>query len=109
MPAWKKNSPEQIARFDALAKVPGAERGVMFGSPIYELNGERYATLNQGNFVLRLAPKDLEALIAKGGKPFEPIKGRKSKERVVVPPAIVEDSKALKAWVAKAVKFALAG
>src|SRR5437667_311842 len=65
--------------------VDGAKRGLLFGCPIYVLEGERYATLYQDRVVLRLPPADFAQLIAMGGRAFEPIKGRKSKNRVVVP------------------------
>ena len=67
--------------------MPGTEakRGVLFGCPIYVLEGEGYATLYQGDVVLRLSPRDAAQLIAKGGRAFEPIKGRKSKDRIAGP------------------------
>jgi hypothetical protein len=102
---WKQSSDDAVARFDALVAVKGAERGVLFGCPIYKLNGERYATLWQGRIVLRLPEADIETLLEKGGERFAPIKGRASKERVVLPELA---PRALKAWIAKAVKYAKA-
>src|SRR5438094_425589 len=83
--AWKKSSSAAIKRFDEIVAVDGAKRGLLFGCPIYVLEGERYATLYQDRVVLRLPPADFAQLIAMGGRAFEPIKGRKSKNRVVVP------------------------
>jgi len=106
--AWKKSSPETVRRFDALARVAGAERGLLFGCPIYTLGEQRYATLYQDRFVLRLAPDDAARLLAKGGERFAPIAGRASKDRVVVPEGIAADTRALKIWLRKAVRFAQA-
>jgi hypothetical protein len=107
--AWKKNSAEAVSRFDELVAVPGAERKILFGCPVYVLAGERYATLYGDSFVLRLSPKDSAQLIAEGGKPFEPIKGRKSGQgRIVVPKAIASKTASLKGWVRRAVKYATA-
>jgi len=106
--AWKKSSPDAIRRFDELVGVAGAERGVMFGCPTYTLGGERYATLFQDRVVLRLPPADAARLIAEGGCPFEPIKGRRSKGRFVVPEAIAESDRSLRAWVRRAVRYAQA-
>jgi len=53
--AWKKNSPEAIRRFDEAAGVPAAERKIMFGCPVYELQGQRYAMLHENRVVLRLS------------------------------------------------------
>jgi len=107
--AWKKSSAADVERFDQVVAVEGAKRGLLFGCPIYVLEGERYVTLYQGKYVLRLSPEDAAQLIASGGYPFEPIKGRKSKERVVVPDKIAANSRALRAWVKKAVAYARAG
>ncbi|HKW94015.1 MAG TPA: TfoX/Sxy family protein [Methylomirabilota bacterium] len=103
---WKKNSPEAVRRFDEIAAVPGARRGVMFGCPIYELGGQRYTSLHQDRVVLRLSPEDVDQLISEGGRPFEPIKGRRMKDRVVVPEAIAANARSLRAWVRRAAKHA---
>ena len=50
--AWKKSSPTAVQRFDEIAAVDGAKRGLLFGCPIYVLEGERYATLYQDRVVL---------------------------------------------------------
>jgi len=102
---WKASSLDAVERFDALVAVEGAKRGVLFGCPIYVLNGERYATLYQGRIALRLSPDDAAELISNGGRPFEPIKGRKSRDRVVLPETIVESPRALRAWVRKAAAY----
>jgi len=107
--AWKKSSSADVERFDRMVAVDGAKRGLLFGCPIYMLEGERYATLYQGRVVLRLSPADAARLIASGGRPFEPIKGRKSKDRVVVPEKIAASSRALRGWVDKAVAYARSG
>jgi hypothetical protein len=106
--AWKKNSPAAVARFDELAATPKAERKIMFGCPVYQLNGERYALLHENRVVLRLSPQDTADLLAKGGRAFEPIKGRPRKDRIVVPTAVMEDAKLLRAWVLKAARYARA-
>jgi TfoX/Sxy family transcriptional regulator of competence genes len=104
--AWKKNSPDAVQRFDELVAVRGASRKVMFGCPVYALGGQRYAILHQNRVVLRLAPKDAAQLIAKGGRPFEPFKGRPVKDRVTVPESIAANSRSLRGWVRRAVRHA---
>lgn len=104
--AWKKNSPDCIAHFDKQVALPGAQRGIMFGCPVYALEGERYASLHQNRVVLKLSPKDAAQLIAQGGRIFEPFKGRPMKDRVVVPDTIVANTRALRAWVRKAARHA---
>ena len=107
--AWKKSSTAAVQRFDETVAVDGAKRGLLFGCPIYVLNGERYATLYQDRVVLRLSPTDAAQLMARGGRAFEPIKGRKSKDRVVLPDEISSNPRTLRAWVGKAVAYAHAG
>ncbi len=107
--AWKKSLPATVERFDQLVAVDGAKRGLLFGCPIYVLEGERYATLYQGRIVLRLSPADAAQLIAKGGRPFEPIKGRKSKDRVVLPDDVSANPRSLRSWVQRAVAYARSG
>lgn len=107
--AWKKSTPEQMARFDKLAKVPGAERGILFGCPTWKLGDGRYATLFGGDFVVRLSDEDTAAAKKLGAKPFEPMKGRKSSKSLVLPQAISDDDRKVKTWLAKAVRFARSG
>jgi hypothetical protein len=104
--AWKKNSPEAVRRFDELVAVPGAERGVMFGCPIYLLHGQRYASLHENRVVLRLSVEDAAQLVAQGGQLFEPIKGRVMRDRVVVPEVIAANARSLRAWVRRAARHA---
>ena len=107
--AWKKSLPAAVERFDQRVAVDGAKRGLLFGCPVYVLAGERYATLYQGRVVLRLSPADAARLIAKGGHAFEPIEGRKSKDRVVLPDDILADPRSLRTWVRRAVAYARSG
>jgi hypothetical protein len=104
--AWKKSSLDAIQRFDALVAAKGAKRGALFGCPIYVLKGERYATLYQDQVVLRLSPADAADLMSKGGRAFEPIKGRRSKDRIILPENISANPRSLRAWVRKAVAYA---
>jgi len=104
--AWKKSSLDAVQRFDALVAVKGAKRGVLFGCPIYVLEGERYATLYQDQVVLRLSPADAADLISRSGRAFEPIKGRRSKDCVILPQNISANPRSLRAWVGKAVVYA---
>jgi TfoX/Sxy family transcriptional regulator of competence genes len=104
--AWKKNSQEAIRRFDELVAAPGAQRKLMFGCPVYELHGQRYAMLQENRVVLRLSTDDAAQLIAKGGRTWEPMKGRPRKDRIVVPEAITGRVRSLRVWVRRAVEYA---
>lgn len=77
----------------------------MFGCPVYELHGERYALLHEDRVVLRLSPKDAARLIAEGGRVFEPIKGRPRPGRIVVPKTVAANTPSLKIWIRRAVRY----
>src|SRR6476660_9126248 len=104
--AWKKNTPEAIRRFDEIAAVPGAVRKIMFGCPVYELHGKRYALLHGDQVVLALSPEHTAQLVQKGGRPWEPMKGRRSKDKVVVPETVAANARSLRPWIARAVQHA---
>ena len=107
--AWKKNPLEAIRRFDELAVVPGATRKIMFGCPVYELQGKRYALLHGNRVVLALSTEHTAQLIEKGGRPWEPMKGRRSKDKVVAPEAIAANARSLRPWIQRAAQHTKPG
>jgi hypothetical protein len=104
--AWKKNTPEATRRFDELVAVPGAQREFKFGCPVYLLGEHQYAMLHENRVVLRLPTEHAAQLIAKGGRMFEPMKGRPMKDRVVVLEALAGNARSLRGWVQKTVQHA---
>ncbi len=109
MKAWKKSSPELVAAFDkALPASPGVTRRPMFGYASAFVNGNMFAGTFQDAIVVRLAESDRVALLKlEGAAPFEPM-GRPMKEYVVVPASIVATPKALRAWIERGHRHALA-
>lgn len=108
MKAWKKTSPEIVARFDrAVATVPGVTRRPMFGYASAFVNGNMFAGTFQDAIVVRLGETDRAALLKmKGAAPFEPM-GHPMKEYVVVPASIVAAPKELGAWIERGHRYAL--
>jgi TfoX/Sxy family transcriptional regulator of competence genes len=102
--AWRKSPDALIDRFyAALPDAPEVERRKMFGYPCAFVNGNMFAGLHQEDMILRLPDADRAALAAMpGGGAFEPMPGRPMKEYVKVPPALVEDRRALSDWTARA-------
>lgn len=76
-------------RFDRLAErfvARGATRGQMFGMPVLKVRDKVFAGTFGDAMTFKLAPEDLErALKATGVEPFEPMRGRRMKEWVLVP------------------------
>jgi TfoX/Sxy family transcriptional regulator of competence genes len=104
---WKPASDEWIAAFDAALPDRGdVVRRKMFGYPAAFVNGNMAAGLHQDGLVLRLPPKDREALTAEGGRPFEPMPGRVMREYVVAPQGLAKKKAALREWIERAIKHA---
>ena len=74
--AWNKSTDADVTRFDRLAAVEGAERRILFGCPVYLLDGVRYATLYQGRVGCACRPRTSRRWSRSGGVPFEPHAGR---------------------------------
>lgn len=103
--AWKKSPPALIETFDAVLPGAPAERRSMFGYPAAFVNGNLFMSLFEDELVLRLAEGPRQALLAAGGKTFEPMKGRPMKEYVAAPEELVGDRAALGKWAAKALAY----
>lgn len=105
---WKPAPPDLIATFTkAVEGVPGAQLRKMFGFPAAFLNGNLFTGLFEDTMILRLSPADRATLLKiPGARPFEPMKGRPSREYIIVPDAILAYGEELTDWVEKARAFA---
>jgi TfoX/Sxy family transcriptional regulator of competence genes len=105
--SWTKSPAELAEAFAAaMAAFPEAQQRKMFGYPAAFLNGNMVTGLHQSNWVVRLAPPDLEAVMAEGGRPFEPMAGRPMTGFATLPPAVLSDPKALEGWLQRAYRHA---
>ncbi|HSP14078.1 MAG TPA: TfoX/Sxy family protein [Thermoanaerobaculia bacterium] len=102
---WKKSSPALVELFSSVVPGAPAEQRKMFGYPAAFVNGNLFMALHQENFILRL-PRE-QMLKIKGAKPFEPMPGRKMKEYIVAPKALIKDESALREWVGKSLEYVL--
>jgi TfoX/Sxy family transcriptional regulator of competence genes len=93
-PAWL------VGLFDALQPEVGGERKQMFGYPCAFESGHLFTGLFADSLFVRLAETDRARLLKmKGATPFEPMKGRPMREYAVLPPSMLEDEEAVKAWM----------
>ena len=108
MPPFEKSSPALVARFDeAAVRHPAGERRKMFGYPALFVGGNLATGLFAESWMVRLAPDDLEALLAlPGAAPFSPMPGRTMTGYGTLPTDVVADDTALDAWVGRAITFA---
>lgn len=106
---WRKASAERVAQFEAvIVREERAELRRMFGYPAAFVNGNMATGLHQEDWMVRLGEADRAKLLAAGGRPFEPMPGRPMREYVVLPEAVVADSRALARWVRRGVEYAAA-
>ena len=54
---------------------------------------------------VRLPEADREALEKVGGAPFEPMPGRPMTGFTLLPPSIIDDDEAIRAWVQRAIDY----
>jgi len=108
MPTFEKSPPDLVARFEAVAtRHPASQRRKMFGYPALFVGGNLATGLFADTWMVRLAPADLEALLAlPGASPFSPMPGRTMTGYGTLPPDVVADDTALDAWLARALAFA---
>ena len=104
---WKPASDAWMSAFDqATADVPAVQRRKMFGYPAAFVNGKMAAGLHEVGLVLRLSAEDQKALLAKGGRPFEPMPGRVMGGFIVAPAAMADRPAELKRWLQRSYEYA---
>jgi hypothetical protein len=110
MPKFEKSPPELVTRFEAVAgRHPAAQLRKMFGYPALFVGGNYASGLFADRWVVRMAPADLEALVAlPGAAPFSPMPGRSMTGWASLPDEVVADDAALDGWLGKAMAHAAA-
>ena len=107
--AWQK-SPETLIEtfYQVLPDDPRVERRKMFGYPCAFAGGYMFAGLHEANLIVRLPEDERAAMLTiEGARIFEPMAGRPMREYVAVPPALLAEPEALRAWLEKALDYAL--
>jgi TfoX/Sxy family transcriptional regulator of competence genes len=103
MPKFTRAPGELIETFTrAVADLPGVQTRKMFGYPAAFTKGQMFASVFQSELILRLPEAERQTLGQDGGRAFEPMPGRPSREYMVVPGAIRASAPSLRAWVVKA-------
>lgn len=105
MGKWKKSSQELIDHFyNTMEAFDKVEMRKMFGYPCTFLNGNMLTGLHEENWVLRLSEEDRQELSSIGALPFEPM-GRKMREYLLIPQAIIKSPDLLKSWIQRSIDF----
>jgi TfoX/Sxy family transcriptional regulator of competence genes len=95
-----------VATFDRALLAAGGERRQMFGYPCAFEQGQMFGGIFGPTLIVRLDEAAREAFLREGASPFEPMPGRRMKEYVVLPAAVVADDAALAGWFGKARAYA---
>jgi TfoX/Sxy family transcriptional regulator of competence genes len=96
-----------VTRFqEATREIQDVEHRKMFGFPAALFHGNLFAGLFNDSLIVRLPPKEREAMSLLGGLPFEPMPGRPMREYVAVPDAIVKSHTDLIGWLTKVRAYA---
>jgi hypothetical protein len=108
MPSFTKSPPELVERFLAVAaRHPAAKQRQMFGYPALFVGGNYATGLFSDQWVVRLTPDDLTALLElPGAAGFSPMPGHSMTGWASLPPDIVADDEALDGWVERAIAHA---
>jgi TfoX/Sxy family transcriptional regulator of competence genes len=95
---FEKPPPQLVAIFDRALARSGGDRRQMFGYPCGFENDQMYCGVFGSTLFVRLDEPSREDFLKRGAKPFEPLPGRRMKEYVVLPAAVVEDEAVLVGW-----------
>jgi TfoX/Sxy family transcriptional regulator of competence genes len=99
-----KTPDELTARFaSATEAIPGLERRKMFGYPAGFVGGNMVTGLHGMSWHVRLPKEEQTELLAAGGTQFAPMPGRPMTGYIVLPQPIVDDERALRTWLDRAV------
>jgi TfoX/Sxy family transcriptional regulator of competence genes len=107
---WKKPSPELIELLGSKMGAFTATKKTMFGSPVYFANDQMFTGVHQDNIFIRLSENDRNEFLGKYKEAvtFEPMKGRKMKEYVVVPPSVYENDGVFFQWIKRSLNYTMA-
>lgn len=105
--AWRKAAEPLVALFDdTIPYDPRIERRKMFGCPAAFAGGRLFAGVHQESIFLKLSAEDRrEAHTLFGALPFEPMPGRRMREYVVLPLAMVSDRALISAWLSRSLAY----
>jgi len=73
----------------------------MFGCPVYFVNNNMFIGVFQDDIFIRLSESDREEILSTYDEAtqFEPMKGRKMKEYIVLPESLYNDPEKFEEWL----------
>ncbi len=107
--AWEKVPEENKDLLaNVTAVIPEADKRMMFGCPVYFLNGNMFVGAHQTDIFLRLPPADREELFSNAeAYSFSPKPGMVMKEYVVLPKTIYESELEFTKWLQRSKDYVI--
>ena len=100
---WLPSPPALVRAFeDAVHPLRDVKQRKMFGYPAVFVNGNMFAGLVRDRMILRLGEPDRDEFLALPGATSFIAMGRRMREWVDVPPAVVKSEPNLRTWLRKA-------
>ena len=107
MPPMPKADPKASALFESIVPDhPAVTVRPMFGNVSAFVNGNMFMGVFGADLFVRLPEADREAVMAEGGRPFEPMPGRPMRDYVMLPSAWRDQPETLRRWVARSLEHA---
>jgi TfoX/Sxy family transcriptional regulator of competence genes len=105
---WQKPSKEMADILAAAIEPFGAWKKMMFGCPVYTVNGNMFTGIHADHIFLRLPEAGRKEIAArfKQVAVFEPMKGRAMKEYVILPDSVYGDQALFRDWLKRSFDFA---
>lgn len=101
-----KPGAEALAAFEAaVPDAPGVAKRPMFGNRAAFVNGNMFMGLFGDGLFVRLPEERLQALLAGGGRPFEPMPGRAMKGYAYLPEGWMARTDSTRELVSQALEF----
>jgi TfoX/Sxy family transcriptional regulator of competence genes len=106
---WKKPSLELGKLLEKAVKSFDCQKKMMFGSPVYTVNGNMFAGVHEDNIFIKLSQQEIQEILSvhKSTKPFEPMRGRIMKGYVVISAEIYSHPDKFHQWLGRSHRFAL--
>jgi TfoX/Sxy family transcriptional regulator of competence genes len=107
MPGFDKSPAALVERLDTVAGwFPVVERRLTFGYPCLYVGGNMVSGLFESSWHVKLGPEERHELEAiPGSAPFEPMPGRPMTGFTLLPASIVDDDKAIRQWIRRAIVY----
>ncbi len=106
--SWPKASLDKEELLSELLEGMICEKKHMFGAPVYFANHSMFAGVFADDVFLRLSDEDRARFVKenRGAKAFEPMEGKRMREYVIAPHALLKNKSAMRGWLSRSIEYA---